>query len=311
MSTTEPTTLEKTAPKKAAKKSSGDRATVLYDAPGPRAKVRNNILSAVVLAVLLLAAYYVYVALEDKGQLTSDKWSPFTESTTWTTYLIPGIQGTLIAAGLSIVLALILGAGLGIARLSDHRPVRVVAGFIVELFRAIPVLILMIFLYQFFAEYQVFKSRYLALAAVVTGLTLYNGSVIAEIVRSGINSLPKGQTEAAMAIGLRKGQIMRIVLLPQAITAMLPAIISQMVVALKDSALGYIIGYVEVVRSGQQIGAFYGNFLPALIVVAVIMIILNSLLTYVATLLEKRLRKGTKGTADPVDTDQGAASTAA
>lgn len=297
MSTVESTTTSDSAPKKTPKLKSADRATVLYDAPGPRAKVRNNILSAVVLAVLLLAAYYVYVALEEKDQLTEDRWSPFLESTTWTTYLIPGIQGTLIAAGLSIVFALILGAGLGIARLSDHRPIRMVAGFIVELFRAIPVLILMIFLYQFFAEYQIFRSRYLALAAVVTGLTLYNGSVIAEIVRSGINSLPKGQTEAAMAIGLRKGQIMRIVLLPQAVTAMLPAIISQMVVALKDSALGYIIGYVEVVRSGQQVGAFYGNFLPALIVVAIIMIIINSLLTYFATKVEKRLRKGTKGAA--------------
>ncbi|MBY6349942.1 amino acid ABC transporter permease [Rhodococcoides corynebacterioides] len=278
------------------RKAPADRATVLYDAPGPKAKVRNNILSGVVLAVLLFGAYFVYVKLDEKGQLTSAKWDPFTESTTWTTYLIPGIQGTVVAAGLSIVFALILGAVLGIARLSDHKPVRVIAGFIVELFRAIPVLILMIFLYQFFAEYQVFKSRYLALAAVVTGLTLYNGSVIAEIVRSGINSLPKGQTEAAKAIGLRKGQIMRMILLPQAVTAMLPAIVSQMVVALKDSALGYIIGYVEVVRSGQQVGAFYGNFLPALIIVAIIMIALNSLLTYVATALEKRLRRGKKST---------------
>jgi glutamate transport system permease protein len=288
-------------PKKVA---SAERATVLYDAPGPRAKVRNHIISAVVLVLVLLAAYVIYAKLDEKGQLTSEKWSPFTESSTWTTYLIPGIQGTLVAAGLSIVLALILGAVLGIARLSDHRPVRLVAGFFVELFRAIPVLILMIFLYQFFAEYQVFKSRYLALAAVVTGLTLYNGSVIAEIVRSGIQSLPKGQTEAAMAIGLRKGQIMRMILLPQAVTAMLPAIISQMVVALKDSALGYIIGYVEVVRSGQQVGAFYGNFLPALIIVAIIMIILNSLLTYLATKVEKRLRRAKKS---PVPVDQGAA----
>jgi glutamate transport system permease protein len=272
------------------------QASVLYDAPGPKARIRNTAFSVVVGLVVLLALYYVYTALDDKGQLTSEKWQPFAESSTWTTYLIPGIQGTLVAAALSIVLALILGTVLGIGRLSDHRPVRMVAGFFVELFRAIPVLILMIFLYQLFAEYQVFKSRYLALAAVVTGLTLYNGSVIAEIVRSGIRSLPKGQTEAAMAVGLRKGQIMRIILLPQAVTAMLPAIISQMVVALKDSALGYLIGYVEVVRSGQQVGAFYGNYLPALIIVAIIMIVLNSLLTSLATRVEKRLRRAKKGT---------------
>ncbi|MGU3433398.1 amino acid ABC transporter permease [Actinomycetes bacterium M1A6_2h] len=282
------------------------QGSVLYDAPGPKARTRNTVLSVVVGLLVLAGLYYVYSALSDKGQITSDKWRPFVDSSTWTTYLIPGIQGTLVAAALSIVFALILGAVLGIGRLSDHRAVRMVCGFFVELFRAIPVLILMIFLYQFFAEYQVFKSRYLALAAVVTGLTLYNGSVIAEIVRSGIGSLPKGQTEAAMAVGLRKGQIMRIILLPQAVTAMLPAIISQMVVALKDSALGYLIGYVEVVRSGQQVGAFYGNYLPALIIVALIMIVLNSLLTQLATRVEKRLRKSKGSAVLPAGADVGA-----
>lgn len=274
-------------------------ATVLYDAPGPRARNTYRLISVAVAVVLLGIGYLVFVALDDKGQLTSAKWNPFVESTSWTTYLIPGIRGTLVAAAVSIVLALILGAILGIGRLSDHRPIRWIAGGIVELFRSIPVLILMIFSYQLFAEYEVFKSKYLALAAVIVGLTLYNGSVIAEIVRAGINSLPKGQSEAAMALGMRKGQIMRTILLPQAVTAMLPAIISQMVVALKDSALGYLIGYVEVVRSGQQLGAFYGNYLPALIVVAIIMIALNSTLTVVATRVEKRLRSGRKGGAIP------------
>lgn len=271
------------------------RATVLYDAPGPRAKLRNNALSVLVGLAVVGVGFLVYRALDDKGQLTSDKWSPFTESTSWTTYLIPGIKGTLIAAAISIVFALILGAILGICRLSDHRIVRIVSGGFVELFRAVPVLILMIFSYQLFAEYQIFKSKDLALAAVVTGLTLYNGSVIAEIVRAGIKSLPKGQTEAAAALGMRKGQIMRTILLPQAVTAMLPALVSQMVVALKDSALGYLIGYVEVVRSGQQVGAYFANYLPSLVVVALIMIVLNTTLTIVATKLEKRLRASRKG----------------
>ncbi|WP_137873147.1 amino acid ABC transporter permease [Rhodococcus sp. Q] len=275
-------------------------ATVLYDAPGPRARAIYRVASVAVALLLLAVGYLVFQALDDKGQLTAAKWDPFLESTSWTTYLIPGIRGTLVAAAISIVLALILGGLLGIGRLSDHRAIRMVSGFVVELFRAIPVLILMIFTYQVYAEYQVFKSTYLALAAVVTGLTLYNGSVIAEIVRAGIVSLPKGQTEAAQALGLRKSQLMFTILLPQAVTAMLPAIISQMVVALKDSALGYVIGYVEVVRSGQQLGAFYGNYLPALLVVAAIMIVLNSSLSALATYVEKRLRSGRKGRAVPI-----------
>ncbi|MDJ0391784.1 amino acid ABC transporter permease [Rhodococcus sp. G-MC3] len=268
-----------------------DAVAVLYDVPGPKAKVRYRILSGVVLLVSLGIAVLVYLALDSKGQITAAKWEPFVTASTWTTYLLPGIQGTLVAAALSIVLALVLGAVLGIGRLSDHRSVRIISGIFVELFRAVPVLILMIFLYAVYAEYEVFKVKYLALAAVVTGLTLYNGSVIAEIVRAGVNSLPKGQTEAASALGMRKGQVMTIVLLPQAVTAMLPAIISQMVVALKDSALGYLIGYVEVVRAGQQVGAFYGNYLPSLMIVAIIMIVINSLLTKLATVVEGRMRQ--------------------
>ena len=277
-----------------------DAVAVLYDVPGPKAKLRYRILSGVVLLVSLGIAYLIYLALDSKGQLTADKWDPFVTASTWTTYLLPGIKGTLIAAALSIVFALVLGAVLGIGRLSDHRAIRIVSGVLVELFRAVPVLILMIFLYAVYAEYQVFKVSYLALAAVVTGLTLYNGSVIAEIVRAGVNSLPKGQAEAADALGMRKNQVMRIILLPQAITAMLPAIISQMVVALKDSALGYIIGYVEVVRAGQQVGAFYGNYLPSLVIVAVIMIAINSLLTKLATVVERRLRQKKRKTGGTV-----------
>ncbi len=267
-------------------------ATVLYDSPGPRAR-RRNLLIAVVFGIVLLGiAVFVIVTLAGNDQLTSEKWKPFIEGDTWTTYLLPGLWGTLRAAALSIVFALLLGAVLGIGRLSDHRYVRWLSGGVVEFFRSIPVLILMIFAYYLFAQYAVFPSRQLALAAVVTGLTLYNGSVIAEIIRSGINSLPSGQAEAANSLGLRKSQMMRLILLPQAVTAMLPALISQMVIALKDSALGYAIGYIEVVRSGIQSASYYGNYLPALVVVAIVMIIINFTLSTLATNVERRLREG-------------------
>lgn len=205
---------------------------------------------------------------------------------------------------MSIVLSLLLGAILGIGRLSEHLWVRAVAGFFVEVFRAIPVLILMVFTWFLFAIYGIFPSSMLAFAAVVTGLTLYNGSVMAEILRSGINSLPKGQTEASLSLGLRKSQMMRLVLLPQAITAMMPALISQMVVALKDSALGYIIGYSEVVRSGLLSASRYGNYIPALIVVAAIMILINFGLSKLATVVERRLRQGSRSSAPPADPEK-------
>ncbi|MET8775069.1 amino acid ABC transporter permease [Nocardia sp. NPDC050713] len=284
-------------------------ASVLFDAPGPKARLRNNLYTAVVIVAVLAAGYFLFRAFEQKGQFEAEKWKPFLEGDVWSTYLWPGLKGTVVAALISIVFALVIGMVFGILRLSEHRSVRLIAGAVVEFARAIPVLILMIFLFALYSEYDLFKSDDLALAAVVTALTIYNGSVIAEIVRAGIRSLPKGQTEAAVALGMRKNQLMRLILLPQAITAMLPALISQMVVALKDTALGYQITYIEIVRSGQQLGAAERNTIPALIVVAIIMIALNSTLTLVATKLERRLRarkRGKGGTvlaADSIITD--------
>jgi glutamate transport system permease protein len=279
--------------------------SVLFDAPGPKARLRNHILSALTVVAIVAIGWFAFRAFDEKGQLTADKWSPFLDSQIWTTYLLPGVRGTVVAAVLSIVFALVLGMVLGVGRLSDHRAVRWIAGLIVEVSRAIPVLILMIFLNQIFHEYKVFKTADVALAAVVTALTIYNGSVIAEIVRSGIRSLPKGQSEAAVALGMRKGQLMRLILLPQAVTSMLPALISQMVVALKDSALGYLIGYLEVVRQAKALGALEGNIIPALIVVGVIVIVLNNILSTLATRVEQRLRsrKGGKGGTTVVGVD--------
>ncbi|BDX32955.1 glutamate ABC transporter permease [Mycobacterium antarcticum] len=277
-------------------------ASVLFDAPGPRARVRNRIISAVTLVLVLVVAWVVYSRLQTKGQLTAAKWEPFLTGNLWTTYVLPGIQGTLTAAAVSIVLALILGFVLGVGRLSRHRGIRWVCSVIVEFFRAVPVLIMMIFAYFFYATYDLFPSNYLALAGVITGLTLYNGAVIAEIVRAGVNALPRGQSEAAEALGLRWGQVMRSILLPQAVTSMLPVLVSQMVVVLKDTAIGYQITFLEMVRQGTQVGSSYGNYVPALIVIALLMISVNFALSSVATRLERRMRRSKRGPA-PLDAE--------
>ena len=286
-------------------------ASVLFDTPGPRARVRNHFISAVTVVVVALAAWVVYSRLEAKGQLTAAKWEPFLTADLWTTYVLPGIEGTLKAAAISIVLALALGFVLGVGRLSTHTAIRWFSSVIVEFFRAVPVLIMMIFAYFLYALYDVFPSKYLALAGVVTGLTLYNGAVIAEIVRAGVHALPRGQGEAAAALGLTSGQTMRSILLPQAVTSMLPVLISQLVVALKDTAIGYQITFVEMVRQGTVVGSAYGNYIPALIVIAILMISVNFALSWFATWLEQRLRKSKRGPApmeaEPLDLvgDQG------
>ncbi|EKF24098.1 amino ABC transporter, permease, 3-TM region, His/Glu/Gln/Arg/opine family domain protein [Mycolicibacterium hassiacum DSM 44199] len=249
--------------------------------------------------VVVTAAVIVWVLsrLADKGQLTAAKWEPFLTANLWKTYLLPGLQGTLTAAAVSIVLALVLGVALGVGRLSTHALIRWPCAVVIEFFRAVPVLIMMIFAYFLYAFYGVFPSRYLALAGVITGLTLYNGAVIAEIVRAGVHALPRGQTEAALAMGLTWGQTLRTILLPQAITSMLPVLVSQLVVVLKDTAIGYQITFLELVRQGKQIGASYSNYIPALIVVAALMIGINFALSALATRLEVRMRRSRRGPA--------------
>ena len=270
-------------------------ASGLFDAPGPRARIRNRFISAITLVLVVIAAWAIYSRLETKGQLTAAKWEPFLTANLWKTYVLPGVQGTLTAAAVSIILALVLGFVLGIGRLSLHTGIRWTCSVIVEFFRAVPVLIMMIFAYFLYATYDVFPSKYLALAGVITGLTLYNGAVIAEIVRAGVNALPRGQSEAAEALGLRWGQVMRAILLPQAVTSMLPVLVSQMVVVLKDTAIGYQITFLEMVRQGTQVGSSYGNYVPALIVIAILMICVNFTLGAFATWLEGRLRRSKRG----------------
>ncbi|MEU5342842.1 amino acid ABC transporter permease [Streptomyces sp. NPDC020766] len=274
-------------------------SSVLYDAQGPRAKRRNVIFSVVFIAALAAVLWWMYDMLEEKGQLEWVLWKPFfTGTEAWNTYLWPGLQNTLKAAALAMVIALPLGAVLGIARLSEHAWVRVPAGVVVEFFRAIPVLVLMIFGLALFSEYTNVNTDDRPLYAVVTGLVLYNSSVLAEIVRAGILSLPRGQAEAALAVGLRKNQVMRFILLPQAVTAMLPAIVSQLVVIVKDTAIGgAVLTFPDLMAAVSPMSAYYGaNVIASFTIVAVIYIVINFALTSFASWLEGRLRRGKKST---------------
>ncbi|MFI5888707.1 amino acid ABC transporter permease [Actinoplanes sp. NPDC051513] len=266
---------------------------VLYDHPGPRARARNRILTVAFGVLLLALLYWIYSKFDEKGQWAAALWEPFTKSSTWTDYILPGLQHTLEAAAVAMVLSLVFGVFFAVGRLSDHWWLRIPSGVVVEFFRAVPLLLLMFFI--FFGIPFVTEKPMSNFWAVVIALTLYNGSVLAEAFRAGVRSVPIGQSEAAYAIGMLKSQVMAQILIPQAARAMLPVIVSQLVVLVKDTALGYIISYSELLQLGvNNLAANFGNVVQAAIVAAIIYITINSALTATAGWLSRRTRRSGK-----------------
>lgn len=242
----------------------------------------------VALGVLAWLCYILW----DRNQITWVRWKPLFGAEAWTDYLLPGLWATIVSAVFAITIAFALGLVGALARMSEVAPVRWLATVLIEFFRAVPVLIMMIFAVNFLLRYVDFiGSGIRPLVAVVIGLVLYNGAVIAEVIRNGVASLPSGQREAGLSVGLSGGQVRRLILVPQALTAMLPTLVSQLVVVLKDSALGYIILYPELLVSARQMSNRFGNVFVALLAAAVLFILINYAVTRFAEWLEGRLKR--------------------
>jgi glutamate transport system permease protein len=280
----------------------GGAVTVLYDVPGPRARARYRLVGVVAGVVVVAVAGYVISRFVATEQFSDVRMAQF-QYTAVQQELVNGLIATLRAAGIAAVLALVFGALCAAARLSDHAALRVPATWIVELFRAIPLLILIFFFYYVPLQYHLHLGT---LWALVFGLTLYNGSVLAEIFRAGILAVPRGQSEAAYALGLRKSQVMRLILLPQAVRAMLPAIVSQLVVLLKDTALGFIITYPELLYAAKQIGgrgSFDFPYVAAYLIVAMIYISICGVLSIFAYWLQRRMARTPRTAAEVLTGD--------
>lgn len=263
-------------------------ATALYDIPGPQTRKRHRLYGAAATVVIIALLGWIVYLLFDTDQFTGAKWTPF-EYKGIQELLLRGLGNTLKAFAYAAVLSLALGAVLAVGRLSAHRPVRWLSTLVVEFFRAMPVLVMIFFIFV--------ALKVQALPALVAGLTLYNGSVLAEVFRTGINSVDRGQREAAYALGMRKTQVTTFVLAPQAVRAMLPTIISQLVVALKDTSLGFLITYEEFLHAGKLIASnldYDLPFIPVVMVISPIYIGMCMLLSWFATWVARRERRNPK-----------------
>ena len=257
--------------------------TAFADPLGPRGKVRVTIATILGAALVAWVLFVAYSRFEANGQLEKKLWTDLFSGEALRFFWV-GLKVTLQLAAVGLVLAVALGVVLAFARLSKRAPVRLVATTWLQFFRGVPLVILILFCY-IGLDFQPFRS-------VVIGLVLYNSAVLAEIFRAGILSLDRGQSEAALAVGMTDGQAMRLVVFPQAVRRMIPALVSQLVVLLKDTSLGAAIGLEELLRRGFLAGQVLKNPLQSLLFAAAVYLVVNLLLSFAARWIERRQGQG-------------------
>jgi glutamate transport system permease protein len=262
-------------------------AVVLADKLGPRGQRRVRIATWLAVALIAFLLFVAVGRLRAKGQLAWDKWEPLTQ---WSVvkFLLLGLWATVRAGLTGMAIAIALGVVLALARLSRSAPLRWLAAAWVEFFRGFPLILLILFSYIGLRRQGLDISPFRAL---VLALALYNGAMLGEIFRAGILSLARGQSEAAYAIGLSYWQTMFLVVIPQAARRMTPAIVSQLITLLKDTSLGYVITYEELLRRSRSTGEYFHNPLQVTVFIAVIYIAVNFALSRVAQRLEARQQR--------------------
>jgi glutamate transport system permease protein len=275
-------------------------STVLFDALGPKGRRNSNIASIVSAVVILGVLAFVASVLAAEGFFEQSRWANPLDALVVETTWIPSIIDTLTAFALGSVVALVLGVVFGFGRISRFALTRWASTVYVQFFRSLP-LVLLIWISFTIDGYFGFTTGQLGwsnearrLTFLVLGLGIYNAAILAEILRAGVAALPPGQAMAGYAVGLRHGQVQRLIVLPQVLRNMLPAVLAQLVILLKDTSLGYVITYPELLHSANIIGRDYSNsFLQALVIAAFIYFVMAYALSKLVVVVERRLRPKT------------------
>jgi len=284
-------------------------SSVLFDAPGPKAR-RISLIASIIAGILILAgiAWMIWTLAQPResggitlpGFFDPSRWDIFADPEVWQFIVFEGVLATLRAALVASVFAIALGIVFSLLRSSQVAWIRIPTTIVLEFLRGMPVLLMMLFILL------VLNTG--AYWAVVAALSLYNGALIGEALRAGLAALPRGQREAGLSLGMRPLQSKMLVEFPQAFRQMLPIIVAQLVVLLKDTSLGYIVGYTELLRTNMNVlGSFYGNrYLFSLFVVTLVLYLaMNLLLSWFARWLSKRTSSQSAGKRlDPEDASQ-------
>ncbi|SDM47879.1 amino acid ABC transporter permease [Actinomyces ruminicola] len=267
-------------------------ADLLFDAPGPKGRRRILIGSVLVTLIILALAAAALMQLDQAGQLAYPKWRYFLGQSV-VGYLGRALADTLLVTAVGAALSFPLGVGLGWVRTSRHASVRMVVGAWIDAMRAIPMLLLIYFFLLAVPRWGLTLPPFWMLTVPIV---MCSSATTAEVFRAGVLALDRGQTEASQVLGLSAGQTMRLILAPQALRLMLPTLITQLVTILKDSSLGYVVAYLELMYAGRlltssaRVTAHLDVYLPAYVIIAVIYVVINWALGALARRVEARTR---------------------
>ena len=256
----------------------------LYEEPGPKTRKKMIVGSALSLMALVALLAWVVWRFWVTGQLSARYWELFTWRTTWR-YLLAGLEGTFAVALTAAVLSLVLGLVLMLGRTSHIRPLSALCAVLTNVLRGVPSLL---FIYFFFFAMPNLGIKMSAFWMLCLPVTLAASGVLAEVFRAGVNAVPRGQTEAGLSIGLSRWKVKTKIVLPQAIRYVIPSLISQLVVVVKDTALAYVVSYPDLMQNAQVLRTNYDALVSTFLVVAVIYILINSLINRAAVAVSRR-----------------------
>lgn len=257
----------------------------LYEAPGPRTRRRVRIATAVslILVVAALAAigYRFYIT----GQFAPRYWTFFAKATTWK-FLLQGFAGTVRVALTAGAIALALGLLLMLGRISHLKVLSAVCRIVTDFFRSLPSLLLIYFFFLVVPQYGIKMSSFWMLTLPVA---LAAAGVLAEVFRAGVNAVPKGQIEAALSLGMSPLRTTFKIVLPQAIRFVIPSLISQLVVVVKDTTVAYVVSYPDLMQNARVLITNYDALVSVYFTIAIIYILINYAINQASIYVSHRL----------------------
>ena len=259
----------------------------LYEAPGPRTRRWIMAGTVAVLAALAVLLYVVVQQFAVNGQLDARSWSFFARYTTWK-FIGNGLVGTLTVALTAGVITFFAGLLLMLGRISGVKPLEWLCTALIEFSRGVPTLL---FIYFFFLVVPQFGIKLPPLCKIAMPVAISATGVVAEVLRSGVNAVPKGQTEAAVSLGMRRNSVFFKIVFPQALRYVIPALISEVVIVLKDTTFAYVVNYADLMQNAKVLISNYDALLSVYLVVAVIYILINYLLNKISVAVAGRGQK--------------------